>query len=276
MLPGAVYSQKTVSLNGKYTFILSDNDNITLKEAKNKSIENAKTEAMKKEFGSVIASDFITSERISDDSLNSYYLSDTSSSVKGEWLGDEREPEISMEYINGDLFITAEVWGTAREIVRAETDLKWQVLKDINGKKFEADVFDSGERFFVRFSSPSAGYVAIYLITEDNETACLLPYRSDSTGRYQIKGGKEYVFFDKSTDPAASYYKLSTNKPLEHNQLVIIFSPNPFTKCMDSKSGARQPNSLDLKEFSKWLVKNQRADNDMSIARKWLTIKGEE
>lgn len=267
-------AQKTVSLNGKYSYVLGDNDNVTIREAKIKSVEMAKAEALKKAFGTVVSSDFINSDRVVNDEFSSYYLSETSTTVKGEWLGDERDPEVKMEIIDGDLVFTAEVWGKAREVTRATTDLKWQVQKDLNGNKVDADAFNSGERFFVCFRSPADGYVAIYLITGDSETACLLPYRKDVTGRFQVKGGKEYVFFDKSRDPSASYYKLSTTEPQEYNQLVIIYSPNPFTKCMDIGRDARHPNALDSKDFAKWLIKSQRVDHDMVVHRKWVTIRG--
>lgn len=276
LLPLTTQAQRVAKVNGKSTFILSENDNLTLKEAKIKCVELAKTEALKNEFGTLVMSDFINSDKIVDDEANSFYIMDTSTSVKGEWLGDERAPEINIEYVNGELLFTAEVWGNAREIIRANTDVKWQVQKDIEGKKIDSDEFNTGERFFIKFRSPSDGYIAIYLITADNETACLLPYRKDNSGRYQIKGGKDYIFFDKALDPAASYYKLSTNKLQEYNQLVMIYSPHPFTKCTDTSVDSRHPNSLDQKDFAKWLLKNQRADKEMMVNRKWLTIKGTE
>lgn len=275
-LPHAAWAQKTASVHGKYTYVLSENDNVTIKEAKIKAIEQAKVEALKSEFGMLVVSDYINSEKVANDEFSSYFMSDTQASVKGEWLGDERAPEVNIECDKGDIFFTAEVWGKAREIVRAHTDIKWEVLKDVNGAKVEADRFASGDRFFVNFKSPADGYVAVYLITGDSETACLLPYRRDNSGRYQIKGGKEYNFFDKSVDPSAMYYKLTTNLMQELNQLVLIYSPKPFTKCTDTGGDSRHPNSVAQKDFAKWLLKNQRADNEMVVARKWLTIEAAE
>ncbi len=272
----SLFSQKTANVHAKFTYVLSENDNVTIKEAKIKAIELAKAEALKNEFGMLVVSDYINTEKVANDEFSSYFMADTQASIKGEWLGDEREPEITIECIDGDIFFTAEVWGKAREIVRAHTDLKWEVQKDNNGARIESDKFKSGERFFIKFKSPADGYIAIYLITGDSETACLLPYRKDNSGRFQIKGGKEYTFFDKSVDPTASYYKLSTDQPQELNQLVIIYSPNPFTKCTDVGGDARNPNSVNQKDFVKWLLRNQRADNEMVVARKWLTIEGME
>lgn len=267
-------AQRTAHVNGKYSYIVTDNDNITLKEAKIKCIELAKADALKNEFGMMVFSDFINSEHMDNDEISSYYLMDTSSSVKGEWLGDDREPAISIEVNGDDLVFTAEVWGTAREIIRAATELKWEAMKDVDGKRIAADKFDSGERFFLNFKAPIDGYVAAYLITGDDDTACLLPYKRDSSGRVPVKGGKEYVFFDKTVDPAATYYKLSTGRELEIDQLVVVFSPHPFTKDVSISSDSRKPDHIGQKDFAKWLLKNQRADKDMVVGRKIVTIKG--
>ena len=275
MMPMYAAAQRTAKVTGKYQYIVTDNDNITLKEAKIKCIDLAKAEALKNEFGTMVASDFISSERAgNDDDVSSFYVMDTSSSVKGEWLGDEKEPVVAIETNGKDLIFSAEVWGTAREIVRAHTELKWEVMKDINGKKIASDQFDTGERVFLKFKSPIDGYVAAYLITGDDDTACLLPYRKDTSGRVQVKGGKEYVFFDKAIDPSATYYKLSTNHLQEMNQLVVVFSPNPFSKDVNLTTDSRKPSYLSQKDFAKWLLKNQRADKDMVVARKWVAING--
>ena len=203
---------------------------------------------------------------------SSFFWENTVAMAKGDWLGDTRDPEISVEYIKGELFFTAEVWGQAREIVQAKPDLKWKILKDMGDKRVEAETFASGERVYVSFRSPADGYVAVYLITGDDETACLLPYRKDTTGKVPIKSGKEYTFFDKAGDPNASYYKLNTSQAVENNQLVIIYSPNPFTKCNDITGDALHPNSLSTRDFQKWLLKCQRADRDMVVDKRWVRI----
>ncbi len=269
-------AQRTAKVSGKYQFIVTDNDNITLKEAKIKCVELAKIEALKSEFGTMVASDFINSERGNEDDSSSFYVMDTSTSVKGEWLGDEKAPEISVEADNGDIIFTAEVWGTAREIIRANTELIWDITKEVDGKRVVTENFDNKERFYLKFKSPIDGYVAVYLITGDDQAYSLLPYRKDGSGSVQVKGGKEYIFFDKTKDPAADHYTLSTNQIQEMDQFVVIFSPTQFTKYVDSNSTSRKPGHISQKDLAKWLLKNQRADKDMVVNRKWVTIKGAE
>ena len=274
MMPFVAVAQRTVTVNGTYTYIVGDNDDISLREAKVKCLELAKAEAIKAEFGEMITSDVIdTNLETNGEATSSFFWENTVAMAKGDWLGDTKSPELDIEYKDGKLVFKAEVWGKVREIVQAKTDLKWNIMKEILGQKSETTSFVSGERIFVRFRSPSDGYVAVYLIVGDDETSCLLPYRKDPSGMFKVRNGKEYIFFDKDEDPRASFYKLSTLHEKEANQLVVIYSPNPFAKCTDITGDARHPNSLSTHDFQKWLLKCQRADRDMVVAKKWVTIR---
>lgn len=267
-------AQKVVDVHGSYSYEISDNDNITLREAKLKCLELAKADAIKAEFGELITSDVIdTNAETNGETTTSFFWENTVAMAKGDWLGDTKEPQINIEYKDNKLIFTAEVWGRAREILQSKADLKWKILKEEDGTKVETNRFRDGERVFLSFRSPADGYLAVYLIQADDDTSCLLPYRSDATGRFQIKRGTNYILFDRETDPTASYYKLSTQRAMEDNQLVIIYSPNPFTKCNDVSNDPKRPNSLNTHDFQKWLLKCQRADSDMIVNKKWLKIR---
>ena len=257
-------------VSGEYTYVVRDNDNITFSEAKRKCIELAKATAIKEKYGELITSDFIDSRVDKDgESSNSYYWENTVARAKGIWLGDtEGYPILDIEYKDGQLVFTAKVQGWARELTQVITDLKWSIMKEGINDRVEAEAFDSGERFYVNFRSPADGYVAIYLTVGDDETSCLLPYPKDSDGRFAVKADRNYIFFDKTTDALARHYLLKTNRPQEDNQLIIIYSPNPFTKCNDVSKGGLHPNSLNTHDFQKWLLRCQRMDSDMVINKK--------
>ncbi len=276
LMPMISIAQRVVDVHGTYTYVVSDNDNITLREAKHKCIELAKAEAIKNEFGVMITSDVIdTNVETNGEAASSYFWENTVAMAKGDWLGNTKPHEVTVSYENEKLKFTANVWGKAREIIQAKVDLKWDILKDGKDKKVVTTSFISGERIFIRFRSPSDGYVAIYLIEGDDNTSCLLPYRKDPIGKFRIKSGKEYLFFDKDEDPQASFYKLTTKYETEANQLVVIYSPNPFTKCSDITGDARHPNSLSTHDFQKWLLNCQRADRSMVVVKKWVNIRKE-
>ncbi|MCR5139078.1 MAG: DUF4384 domain-containing protein [Bacteroidaceae bacterium] len=278
LLAAQANAQKVVEVHGKGTYVVGENDNITLTEAKLRCIEWAKTDAIEQAFGKSITSNIIDTNMSSTGAEgtveSSYFWMNTEAMSRGDWLGDTREPEINVEYIKGELFFTAEVWGKAREITRAKTNLKWSILKDVEGRQIESTEFSSGERFFVRFRSPADGYVAAYLIqSNSSEATCLVPYKTDTTGRFEVKGGREITFFDKTATPAAPYYiNLTTDQAFEMDGIVIIYSPNPFTKCDDTTGDARHLNFLGARDFRSWLRKSQQADREMVVETRWVKI----
>ena len=276
LIPVSATAQKDVEVHGTSVYEVGENDNITLREAKRKCLELAKAEAIKAEFGELITSDVIdTNAETNGETTTSFFWENTIAMAKGDWLGDTQEPQLDIEYKDGKLVFTAEVWGRAREIMQSKADLKWKILREENGEKEETNRFRDKDKIYISFRSPADGYVAVYLIQADDDTSCLLPYKNDSDGRFQIKRGKEYVFFDRESDPA-NYpypYKLTTKHAMEDNQLVIIYSPNPFTKCNDVSNDPKRPNTLNTHDFQKWLLKCQRSDSDMIVNKKWVKIR---
>lgn len=268
-----VWAQRVEKVSGEYTYVITENDDITLREAKRKCLELAKASAIREIFGELITSDVIDSNvETNGESTSSYFWENTVAMAKGEWLGDTEKPELDISYNNGQLVFTAKVEGIAREIIQSKVDLKWEIMKDRNDKKVVTQSFDSGERVYISFRSPSNGFVAVYLIVGDDETSCLLPYPKDADGRFSVKGGRNYLFFDKEKDSEAYQYRLKTKHRQEDNQFVIIYSPNPFTKCNDITNDKKHPNSLSTHDFQKWLLKCQREDPDMVVNKKWVKI----
>ena len=124
-------AQREEEVSGSYTYVLSENDGITLKEAKHMCIELAKAAAIKEKFGELITSDVIDSNvETNGESTNSYYWENTVAMAKGDWLGDTEKPQLDIKYEDDKLIFTAEVKGRAREIIQSKIDLKWEIMKD--------------------------------------------------------------------------------------------------------------------------------------------------
>lgn len=273
LFPLSAQAQREADVSGKYVYVVSENDNITLKDAKRKCLELAKAAAIRDEFGEMITSDVIDSSvETNGESASSYFWENTVARAKGDWLGDTEKPQMDIKYEDGKLIFTAEVKGRVREIIQSKIDLKWEIMKDGNDKKKVASIFESGERAYVSFRSPADGYVAIYLIVGDDKTQCLLPYPKDIDGRFEVKGGRDYMFFDKEENPQAKHITMTTKRRVEDNQLVIIYSPNPFVKCNDTGGDKQHLSSLNTHDFQKWLLKCQREDRDMVVNKKWIKI----
>ena len=266
-------AQETKLVHGKYVFEVSDNDDITLKDAKLKCIALAKAKAIKEEFGEMVTSDVIDSNvETNGESTSSKYWENTVAIARGDWNRDTQDPEISVEYINGKLIFTAEVWGEASEIVQAKTELEWVVQKEDAGKKVATGQFNNGERIYMKFRSPADGYLAVYLIEDDDIVSCLLPDKKDTDGKFPIKASQNYTLFDAENNPGTVSYKMTTKRSQENNQLVIIYSPNPFVKCNDISRDSRHPNTINTHDFQKWLLRCQRQDRDMVVNKRNVRI----
>lgn len=259
-------AQKKKNVQGTATYTVSESDNITIPEAKKECINRARAEAIKEAFGETITSNV----NMVDAQLNGKDLSDfveeTTLMSRAEWLGDTKEPQVDVDYVDDRLVITATVWGEAREINQAKIDFSWKVLKNGTDGKVETDAFNNKDRIYIKFRTPAAGFLAIYLLDSTNkEASCLLPYKTNFSGQQRVLPGREYTFFDKTTDQKAIGYNLTTKAPLELDQIVLIFSPNPFTKCNETTGDRRHPNSLAISDFYKWLHKISKQDKDMVV-----------
>ena len=269
-------AQKEAKVHGTAKMVVSEHDNISLPEAKQKCILHARYNAIKEAFGEIINSTTNMAEgELNGEEINNF-VEETTMNAKAEWVDDTKKPVINVDYADDSFVITAEVWGVAREIVQAQVDFTWRVLCDGTESYHESDKFKDKQRIYVSFRSPVKGYVAIYLLdSTKGEASCLLPYKHNPDGFHEVKAGRDYVFFDRDTDRQAIPYRLTTDRPAEMNQVVLIFSPNKFTKCDETTGDRMHPNSLSISDFEKWVRKNQRRDVDMVVDRsKYLHIYG--
>lgn len=269
----AIFANNIKSVHGKFEYHLNDDKEITFKQAKINCIEAAQVEAIKAAFGEYVTNIFISREREDGNTSQTEYTMETEVRAKGVWLGHEREPVVNVVWNNGEFIYSVEVWGKAREINQAITSLDWSTQTDRKELRTDVDEFISGERIYVNFTAPADGYVAIYLLQEDDDASCLLPYPNDTSGQFRVKGGITYTFFDKKDNPNAPNYKLTTTQPDEFNEIFLIYSPNSFLKCSDKASDEFTPNSLKKANFRNWLWKCQRDDTEMVVNRKSIKIK---
>lgn len=276
MIPVMVSAQRIAKVSGKASVTLTDNDGMSLMEAKSRCVERARAEAIRNEFGDLITSATITTDIEQGGEVASFIYDNATQKARGNWLSDTREPIIDVVYADGKLTFTAQVWGEAREIVQATPQFKWKILCGGTTDAYATTRFNNRDRLCISFQAPADGYVAIYLIEGTDEVSCLLPWASIASGQFRVKGNQRYVFFDKSSDPDAPHYLLTTKKHIERNQIVVIYSPNPFTKSVDTQHDSRHANTLSSLDYQRWLLHNQRIDASMTIDTDWVTIINED
>lgn len=273
-----LFSQKTVRTSG--TAQVEFPDNITRQDVRNKAKELATIDALEKAFGRVVIqgnttylSNVQTGKQVETRSM---FNTIANTSVKGEVVR-----EISVEYtdltgtrtIEGKketyVEIRCDIEVEAREVTTPPVNFEAYALNCTN-ERCRTTEFRLGDLLYMYFSSPSSGYISIFL-DEDGNTQCLYPYNTmppEYEGGVPVEADKKYILFSK--DPRFDYFKgknyikseysLYTENPKSINRIFVIFSNSPLNKPSLSdvrvlEDGSRLPKELKSEDFQRWLNK---------------------
>ena len=270
-----VFAQKTLTVDAEYTYRAPED--VALSQAKRTALDRAKIQAIAEAFGTIVSESNTLRMSNKNGQSDVDFMSISGSDVKGEWIETIGDPQYQIEYDGETLVVTAKCKGKIREIVGNEVDFQVKVLRNGTDDRSESDVFFSGDNFYVSFTSPVAGYVAIYLVDVGNMACCLLPYQAQQDGIYSVKANQRYVFCNVDEaqpveKPIVDLYRMTTLFPIEQNQVYVIFSPQPFVKAADAV-GKGQLRELKGDEFQKWLAKCRKRDTSMSVKMIPIAIK---
>lgn len=254
---------------------ISDNPNETPAQVKTRAFERAKQKALEDKFGLDVSA--VTSSFVSN-TTGSNVLSLGGTSVRGEWIETTKEQVLEpAAFKDGFWRIKVRVEGRARNHAAEKTDIRFAFVRDI--QDLESPItFRDGNDLFMRFSTPVAGSLCVYLIDENQNAFCLLPYDNNTSGAQVVEANKEYIFFSEKYERGAQEYTVNCERSSEQNALYVIFSPNTFTKANDRKSGTnwrdeQLPRQLTYEAFLKWLAKNQTKDPSMVVRREIISIR---
>ena len=259
----------------------SNNPNETPEQAKTKAFAAAKQKALEDKFGIDVTK--VTNTLLINRTEGQEAKSETNvfsvgeTAVRGEWIETIQEQVLEQSYVGGFWIVKVKVEGRARNHSTEKADIQYTFLKDEDD--MEAPVaFRDGSDLFLRFSSPVAGQLCVYLVDEERNAYCLLPYISRQTGSQPIEANKEYIFFSTKYDKGAQEYTLNCERSMEQNMLYVIFSPNEFTKAADRQAGKNfrdepLPRELTYEAFMKWLALNQTKDPNMVVRSSVVTIR---
>ena len=275
-----VLAQKVKTVEGEYVYHAPDN--VSPAEAKRYALKQAQFNAMANEFGTIVSQTNLTRLEKNGEQSKTNFISLGSSDVKGEWIQDLEKPEYDISYEDGMLVVECKVKGKARELVSAQADFLAKVLRNGTEDRYESEKFKNGDELFMSFQTPVKGYLAIYLVDDDDRVQCLLPYRDCQDGIYRVEANQRYVLFSIKANPQdhADEYVMEAEHDMEYNQLYVIFSPNQFVKAVDttsnrmvkSKKISGFPRELSFEDFHKWLDRCRRQDKDMTLKKIILTI----
>lgn len=257
---------------GDYTYVVPEN--VSREEAKRVAAERARIEALAAEYGTIVSQDnttYISSRNGKGDVL---FQSLGGSDVRGEWLSDIEEPtyRFSVDERTGETAVYARVCGKAREITRSEVPLQVRVLRNGIQPNHESEAFRAGDDLYVSFLSPVGGYVAVFLMDEDGQAVCMLPYQSQAEGAYAVVADREFVFFSKAQAsqaerPIVDEYVMTCAGEQETDYLYLVFSTQPFSKP------AMPSGIIGLEDFHAWRARLLKRDEHAQVLQKTIIIR---
>lgn len=271
-------AQQTKKVRGEYTYHAPEN--VTLEEARRTALERAKIQLIADEFGTVVAQTNTTFVENTNGESSVDFQSLGASEVKGEWIETIGEPKYDISYEQGMLVVKVRVEGRIREITAAKVEFTAKILCNGTEDRFEHSDFKDGDDLYLSFTSPTDGYLTIYLLDAHRDAYCLLPYQGDSDGKVLVEHGKRYVFFSQADAPIAERpivdeYVMTCDKGMESNFIYIIFSPNAFTKAADAQENEALPRMLPFDKFQEWLSRCRRHDKDMAVEMRQIVVREE-
>lgn len=270
------YAQKTKKVHGEYIYHAPEN--VSIEQARQTALSRAQIQALGDEFGTVVAQHNATLMNNTNGSTHTDFTSLSSSDVKGEWLETIGEPKYEISYEQGMLVVKCSVTGKARAIVAKQNNYVAKILCNGIEDRNEGENFKSGDDLYLAYQSATKGYLAVYLIDDNKNAYCLLPYQSSKDGKVEVDANTRYVFFNQKTaqplfnSSDVDEYTMTCDKASETNYIYIISSPNPFIKAIDNAVKGL-PRELKYDDFQKWLSKNRTADKDMQVEIKTIVVK---
>lgn len=272
-LPSMAMAQKVVNVKGEYTYVAGKHVPITV--AEEIAVQRARHQALADYFGSNITAVNTSFKSSKDDDISfSMFAEDA---VKGEWLKDTKEPEISDPvFADGMYSVTAKVWGKAREILPGGVSIEVSPLCNGHDDRFRSERFVNGDYLYLKFCAPCDGYLVVYLLDAEGAAFRLLPYQNSSATSYEIKHDETYILFSADTmKPGESRsvideYQLFTDSEMEVDYLCVYFSPNKIYRGTDRNTDRRienldTPNEMTKKEFQSWSFQARSKDTEMIV-----------
>ena len=268
-------SQSVINVSGEYTYYAPIN--ISIEQAKAIALHRAKVQCLADEFGTVVNQSNSTTIRTTngEDEVSHFSLGEIE--VKGEWLGDWKQPiyNISYDETTGGNIVHVKVFGKARAISGSKIEVSIRVLCNGVTPRYERDIFYEGDQLYLSFMSPHDGYLCVYLVDEEANAYCLLPYEYSEEGIAYVSANENHVFFSKSLSnqpDLVDEYVMSCAHDGETNVFYIVYSPNRFTKAADyfSSTSLRQ---LSYQHLQEWLLDIQTRDAQLQVIRKNIMIK---
>ncbi|MCM1489759.1 MAG: DUF4384 domain-containing protein [Muribaculum sp.] len=271
------YAQKPHKVYAEYTYYAPET--MSVAEATRVALEQAKLQAIAKEFGTHVSQSNSSISSETNGISSEHFSSVSGSDVKGDWLETIGEPELKVSFDNRMVVVTCKVEGYAIEKRKTFVDYTIKILRHAPNLSYESSEFNSHDDMYVYFRSPIDGFLNIFLLDYEKDTAyCLLPYKKSKEGSYKVDSDKDYFFFSKDKrsekDEKVDPIILLSDNANEMNDLMVVFSPKEFSK-MSLNSDAKAtsiPRNSTISKFNKWIAKLKRSDENIIVSNHNIII----
>ena len=271
---GTLIAQSVINVSGEYTYVAPVN--VSIEDAKRIALERARLQCLADRFGTMVNQSNSTIIHSVDGNSEVSHFSLGGTEVKGEWLGDTKPPvyKISYDEANESNVVYVKVYGKARAIAGDKIDLSIKILCNGITPRHERETLYEGDQLFLSFISPVSGYVCVYLVDEELNVYCLLPYEDSRYGAQPVEANQNHLFFSKELSPEPQIvdeYVMSCTHNGESNVFFIIFSPNELTKAIDHSSYSSLY-QLTYEGLQEWLLDIQIRDPKVQVVRRTIII----
>lgn len=264
---GTSFAAKVVTVKGESTYY--DDGTHSRIECMRLAAEQARIDALAKEFGTTVAQDIVQTDRISGNREHNDFLSLSTTEVRGVWIGDIGEPEYEISNdADGNFVVSCRIKGSASPISNEASEFQSSVLRNTPDIVGADNHFRDGDTMYLYYNGSDNGYLSVFLEDEQNNVMQLLPYTSDSDGRLEVRKNKEYIFFSPkhNQDKSVAVDELTLTAPerTEYNRVYVVFSPSEFARPVMTGEPGGLP-VMRSSDFTKWLTKARRNDSKMGV-----------
>lgn len=273
---GLTAAPRSVEVSGESTYY--DDGRHSRLECMELAAQQARVDALAREFGTVVTQSLLQNERLSSRGETTDFLSLSFSEVKGEWLGDINEPQYKFDYdLDNNLIVTCKVRGRARGISNESAEFEALVLRNGTTRQNADTRFRNGDEMYLMINPAADAFVSVFLEDEQRNVYQLLPYPQDSKGEVRLRQGRDHVLFSaaegKGKYGPEEELVMTSDSPVEYNRIYVICSPDPYAMPASRFSGGLK--TTPSKEFNKWLMKSRRNDPKMGVQTIALSITNE-
>lgn len=262
-----------VEVSGEGIYYLEGKDNLA--DARSMAVGIARSNAIESAFGTALSStsQYQAYETAEGESSDSFYTLMRSVQT-GIWVRDLEEPEVTNFMGEDDIFgYKAKVRGLVRPLMSMPVETRGRVFVDKGkdtGLTYESSTIRRGDEFFFGFIAASDGFLAVYVVDENESVCKAAPFGRNSMPLRRISAEKEAILRDEYMKNLAEISRPESREVF--NRVVYVFSPNEFTLPLSEEADpvTGMPPVMDLAKFHTWL--QDMAVTDPRFTVSWQTI----